>query len=536
MQPWLRGRGPGSGTRRRSARSGAASRTRCRGSRRSPPSPSGSRTSGRSRLLRRLQYGLHTRERARVRAFAARRHRARARRARRRARRRPRLDRASHRGRRRVGRRGGRAARLGMARRALPRPARAPSARRPVAARAELGARRPARPEGAAGRVALLVLAGSACSSPARCPSSGRSGSPGWSRSAAPCSRSGAKPPRHASRASDSSRPSSSRLSNRPGETFEPVIARRIGSNAWRGFWPSRSARARSAASIRSVSHGSTRLERLRGRAARLRVGAVRADRLEEEAHAVGVQRELLELLLHERHASRARSPPARRSPARASQREQRRRVLVLRQRAQVDAVHPVELLVVERRRARDDALEREALDELGRRHDRGLVVVAPAEQREEVHQRGREVAVLAEGVDRHRAVALRELLAVRAVDVRHVRVDRQVGAERAQDVDLRRRVRDVVVAADHVRDPVEHVVDRRGEVVDRAAVGADDDRVGEVLVRELDPAAHRVVPRDRALVGHAEADRALVHRTPCPPRRAARRGGARRRSGRAGS
>ena len=66
------------------------------------------------------------------------------------------------------------------------------------------------------------------------------------------------------------------------------------------------------------------------------------------------------------------------------------------------------------------------------------------------------------------------------------MRVDRQLGAERAQDVDLRRRVRDVVVAADHVRDPVEHVVDGRGEVVDGAAVGADDDRVGEVLVREL--------------------------------------------------
>ena len=39
--------------------------------------------------------------------------------------------------------------------------------------------------------------------------------------------------------------------------------------------------------------------------------------------------------------------------------------VLVRLQVAQVDAVHPVELLVVEGRRARNDALERKALDQL---------------------------------------------------------------------------------------------------------------------------------------------------------------------------
>ena len=97
-------------------------------------------------------------------------------------------------------------------------------------------------------------------------------------------------------------------------------------------------------------------------------------------------------------------------------------RVLVGLQVAQVDAVHPVELLVVERRRARADALELEPLDQLAPRHDRRLVVVAPAEQREEVEERRRQVAVRAEVVERPR-VALRQLAAVVAVDVRHVGV-----------------------------------------------------------------------------------------------------------------
>ena len=107
--------------------------------------------------------------------------------------------------------------------------------------------------------------------------------------------------------------------------------------------------------------------------------------------------------------------------------------------------------------------------------------------------------------------MALRQLPAVVAVDVRHVRVDGQVGAERAQDVDLRRRVRDVILAADHVRDLVDDVVDRADEVVGRPPVGADDHEVGQQLVPELDAAAHGVVPRDDALLRLAEADRALV-------------------------
>ena len=97
------------------------------------------------------------------------------------------------------------------------------------------------------------------------------------------------------------------------------------------------------------------------------------------------------------------------------------------------------------------------------------------------------------------------------AVHVRDVRVHRQLRADRADDVDLLRRVRDVILGADHVRDPVPHVFHRRGEVVRRPSVAAHEHDVLELLVRELDVAAHDVLPRRHALVRHAEADRALV-------------------------
>jgi hypothetical protein len=107
--------------------------------------------------------------------------------------------------------------------------------------------------------------------------------------------------------------------------------------------------------------------------------------------------------------------------------------------------------------------------------------------------------------------VALRELLAVRPEHARHVRVDRRLGADRADQVDLLRGVRDVVVAADHVRDLVPDVLHRRGEVVRRAAVGADEHEILELVVREVDAVADDVVPARRPLVRHAKPDRAFV-------------------------
>ena len=105
----------------------------------------------------------------------------------------------------------------------------------------------------------------------------------------------------------------------------------------------------------------------------------------------------------------------------------------------------------------------------------------------------------------------LRELAPVRAEDARDVCVHGSLGTERAQHVDLLRGVRDVVVAPDDVRDPVDPVLERRGEVVRRSPVRADEDEILELGVRHLDPTLDRVVPLRRALVRHADPDRSLV-------------------------
>jgi hypothetical protein len=61
----------------------------------------------------------------------------------------------------------------------------------------------------------------------------------------------------------------------------------------------------------------------------------------------------------------------------------------------------------------------------------------------------------------------------------------RQRRAQRVEDVDLPRRVVDVLVAAEHVRDVHVPVVDDDREVVGRHAVGAHDDEVVDLAVGE---------------------------------------------------
>src|SRR6478672_2591152 len=180
-------------------------------------------------------------------------------------------------------------------------------------------------------------------------------------------------------------------LSNRPGETFDPVTATRTGWKACRGFRPSASAAARNDASIAAASNGSREAS----------VSSV----AEKEAREAGELGQPRDLLLHERCRLRDELGIPRVAVL-AEPDDEPVRELVRRQLAEVDPVHPVELRVVELRRAGADALERETLDQLVAGHDGRLAVGCPAEQREEVHERLGEVSVLAELVDRDSAVA----------------------------------------------------------------------------------------------------------------------------------
>ena len=155
--------------------------------------------------------------------------------------------------------------------------------------------------------------------------------------------------------------------------------------------------------------------------------------------------------------------------------------------------VGPQHLVEVQRRGGLVDVVDVEQLRHLLDRENL-LVAVRPAEPSEVVEQPLGQEAVVAVLQHAHRAVALRQLGAVGAEDHRHVRVGRRLDAERAQHLDLARRVVDVVVAADHVRDAHVVVVHHDAEIVGRRAVRARDDQVVELAAVERDRAVDHVV------------------------------------------
>ena len=107
-------------------------------------------------------------------------------------------------------------------------------------------------------------------------------------------------------------------------------------------------------------------------------------------------------------------------------------------------------------------------------------------------------------------AVALGELLAVGPENHRQMRELGHTGLERVIDVDLARRIVDVVVAADHFGDVHVDIVDDDGEIVGRKAVRAHHDEIVEFLVVPLDAAFDLVVEHHRTRARVAETNHAV--------------------------
>ena len=132
---------------------------------------------------------------------------------------------------------------------------------------------------------------------------------------------------------------------------------------------------------------------------------------------------------------------------------------------------------------------------------------MAPTQARQIVQHRLGQIARVF--ICRHadRAATLRQLQPVVAEDDRHVAEQRQRCAERVEDVDLPRRVVDMLVAAENVAHVHVPVIDDNAEVVGRNAVGPDDDEVVDLLVRDADRSFDKVVPGHGAVERIAKAN-----------------------------
>ena len=131
------------------------------------------------------------------------------------------------------------------------------------------------------------------------------------------------------------------------------------------------------------------------------------------------------------------------------------------------------------------DAVEVKVLDERLAVDDLGVVVEGPTEQGEEVDDGVREVALIAVLEGGVGAVALRELGAVRPEDAGKMREGGRLPTKRLIDEDVPRRAGEPFVAAQDVGDLHEVIVDQRGEMVRRVAVGLERGRSHRALSSE---------------------------------------------------
>jgi hypothetical protein len=166
----------------------------------------------------------------------------------------------------------------------------------------------------------------------------------------------------------------------------------------------------------------------------------------------------------------------------------------------------PLELCAVEYRRGQPDVGEVEVLGYLLAREDL-LVSVGPAEARQVVEERLRHDPRLAKGLHARGPVALGQAILVRPEDQGDMREGRRRVPESAVTLHLLRRVRQVVITPDHVRDLHRHVVHHRAEIVGGRAVGADEDPVVELAVVEHHRAVEKIFHHGLPLLGDTEAE-----------------------------
>ncbi|VGP97179.1 hypothetical protein SB00610_04760 [Klebsiella quasipneumoniae subsp. similipneumoniae] len=155
--------------------------------------------------------------------------------------------------------------------------------------------------------------------------------------------------------------------------------------------------------------------------------------------------------------------------------------------------VQPQQLVGVERTGRFADRPQREELDHLFAGEDL-LIAMGPTQTHQIVKQRFRQVAIVAILHHADRPVALGEFLAIVAVDHRYVRVYRHRRVQRFKDVDLARRVIDMIFTTDHVGDRHVPVIHDDAEVVGRGTIGTANDQIVQLLVAELDRSADLIV------------------------------------------
>jgi hypothetical protein len=173
----------------------------------------------------------------------------------------------------------------------------------------------------------------------------------------------------------------------------------------------------------------------------------------------------------------------------------------------QIVAIHPRKLVLVEHTGAVGDGRQLEAACELIERQHLFALSRRPSNEREIVRQCFRQITLRSKFRDGRRAMPFRQRRVIGAHDEREVRKGRRRPAERLVQQHLSRGIGDVILAADHVRDLHQRIVDHDGKVVGRYAIGPQQHGIADDLRMKSHFAADDVVEHHVAIRRHTKSD-----------------------------
>ena len=177
----------------------------------------------------------------------------------------------------------------------------------------------------------------------------------------------------------------------------------------------------------------------------------------------------------------------------------------------QIVAVHPNQLVGVENPRRTVQALHAKERGHFLHAHQLAVISGGPTNKGDEVRQRAGHVARIAVVQAAGIAVALAQLLAVLAVDHRHVHPHRLLPAQNFVQPHVLGRTADPLFTPNHVGDAHQVVIHHRGKVVGRHAVGLDQHRVVLSAAVDFHAPTHRILDHQALIAGHAQPDDARL-------------------------
>ena len=311
----------------------------------------------------------------------------------------------------------------------------------------------------------------------------------------------------------DSSLPNSANISKSGGELALPVRAARKGCATWPSLRPFSSAKARAAASsagpLQSVASRAGRtaakLTRPSGDSNLAAASSrLRGPSLNKNFRALGQLDQGLGALFQRRHGGlkplpRGHGQDTRRGFARQKSDDFRHQAGT-GGGADVMAVEIVQFLVIHPRGALADGFEIEPLDRLFGGNDL-VIAMAPAQAEKVIAHGLGQVAHVAIGFDRQRAVALGKLGAVRSVDQGQVAIHRHGRTDGFDQLQLPRGIVEMVGTADHMGDIHIHIVHHHRQHIGGRAVRTQQHHIVQLAVLEAHIPQHDVMDDGFALL-----------------------------------